>query len=615
MTDLPRGWAAAILDDLFLTVLGGDWGKDPNENLEDSYLVRCIRASELRKWQDEYGKSAAIRRLKYSSLEKRRLQEGDILVEVSGGGPDQAVGRTVLITNTVLSNDPELDYVCTNFFRFCRPSKEIQAKFLNWYLTYFYRSGGTEELQGGSNNLRNLRFPDFVAQKVPIPPLNEQRRIVEKIEAMFDEIDKGVESLRTARNSLGLYGQSLLKSAFEGRLTADWRVQNADKLEAPKTLLARLEEDRDAWYECEFQRWQDDVAKWESDGSKGPKPRKPETFKPIGTLTGAERAVLPKMPSSWVYVRLNDIAHIGSGMSVSKARKLEEPVETPYLRVANVQRGHLDLAEIKTMPVEKSQLSALCLRTWDILFNEGGDRDKLGRGWIWEDQVETCITQNHVFRATPFRHDKGWSEFVSQWGNSYGRDYFEAGGKQTTNLASINKTVLKALPVPICSPAEQAEITRLLNARLEAADALEAEIDAALTRADALRQSILKKAFSGQLVPQDPADEPASALLERIKTEKAERDQAAKRDRKSAPPPKSKARRPTLTDLIVVLEKQKGWISAAKAAQELGIGDGSTSDDVEAFFRQLKDFVDDGAIEVERRGNEDWLHLATAEVS
>ena len=189
---------------------GGDWGKDPNENLEDSYLVRCIRASELRKWQDEYGKSAAIRRLKYSSLEKRRLQEGDILVEVSGGGPDQAVGRTVLITNTVLSNDPELDYVCTNFFRFCRPSKEIQAKFLNWYLTYFYRSGGTEELQGGSNNLRNLRFPDFVAQKVPIPPLNEQRRIVEKIEAMFDEIDKGVESLRTARNSLGLYGQSLL---------------------------------------------------------------------------------------------------------------------------------------------------------------------------------------------------------------------------------------------------------------------------------------------------------------------------------------------------------------------------------------------------------------------
>ncbi|GAW35988.1 type-1 restriction enzyme EcoKI specificity protein [Roseovarius sp. A-2] len=184
------------------------------------------------------------------------------------------------------------------------------------------------------------------------------------------------------------------------------------------------------------------------------------------------------------------------------------------------------------MPVERSQLSALCLRTWDILFNEGGDRDKLGRGWIWEDQVEPCITQNHVFRATPFRHEKGWSIFLSQWGNSYGRDYFEAGGKQTTNLASINKSVLKALPVPICSPAEQAEIVRILDSRLEAADMLEAEIDAALTRADALRQSILKKAFSGHLVPQDPGDEPATTLLARIK---AERGKTNRPTRKKTP--------------------------------------------------------------------------------
>lgn len=499
--------------------------------------------------------------------------------------------------------------------RVCRLTVESEHYNEDFFLTCLQPYLNAVNAETSSVTVKHLSSKTVQDIPLPLPPLKEQRRIVEKIEAMFDEIDKGVDSLQTARTTVGLYRQSLLKSAFEGRLTADWRAQNAHKLEDPQTLLARLEKDRDAWHECEFQRWQDDVATWKSDGSKGPKPRKPETYKPIGALTGAERAVLPKMPSSWVYLRLNDIAHIGSGMSVSKARKLEDPVETPYLRVANVQRGHLDLAEIKTMQVEKSQLSALCLRTWDILFNEGGDRDKLGRGWIWEDQVEICITQNHVFRATPFRHDKGWSVFVSQWGNSYGRDYFEAGGKQTTNLASINKTVLKALPVPICSPAEQAEITRLLNSRLEAADALETEIDAALTRADALRQSILKKAFSGQLVAQDPEEEPASALLERIKTEKAERDKATKRDRKSASNRKPEVRRPTLTDLIEILEKQKDWTSAAKAAQELGIGDGSTSDDVEAFYRQLKDFVEDGAIEVERRGDEDWLRLATAEVS
>lgn len=354
-----------------------------------------------------------------------------------------------------------------------------------------------------------------------LPPLNEQRRIVEKIEAMFGEIDKGVESLQTARAALGLYRQSLLKSAFEGRLTADWRALNADKLEAPDTLLERAEYERDNWHRTAFEEWSEVVEGWKAAGSKGPKPRRPEVYKQSDPLTAEELGLLPEIPEEWIFLRLNDIAAIGSGMSVSKSRKLDDPVEVPYLRVANVQRGFLDLDEIKTMEIERSQAEGLGLATWDVLFNEGGDRDKLGRGWVWENQIPNCITQNHVFRASPFRHDLTWSQFISHWGNSFGRDYFEKGGKQTTNLASINKTVLKALPVPYCSPAEQTEIVRLLDEKLEAAAVLEAEIDASLTRADALRQSILKKAFSGQLVPQDPNDEPASALLERIKTDRA----------------------------------------------------------------------------------------------
>lgn len=356
---------------------------------------------------------------------------------------------------------------------------------------------------------------------LPLPPLNEQRRIVAKIEAMFERIDKGVESLAAAKTTLGLYRQSLLKSAFEGRLTAAWRAQNPDKLETPKALLARIQKEREARYKAALDDWQTALSEWRANGEVGRKPAKPSRPEEQSEVTASELSALPPIPQNWCFLRLADIAAVGSGMSVSKGRVLEDPVDVAYLRVANVQRGRLDLTEVKSMPVERPMVPSLALQMGDVLFNEGGDRDKLGRGWVWEGQIEPCITQNHVFRATPFRFDLTWSKFISQWGNSFGRDYFELGGKQTTNLASINKSVLSALPVPICSPAEQAEITRILDARLTAADVMEAEINAALLRAEALRQSILKQAFAGTLVPQDPTDEPAPTLLARIKAERA----------------------------------------------------------------------------------------------
>ena len=440
------------------------------------------------------------------SVEKYRLQDGDVVISRAG-----SVGFSQLVAK------PEEAVFASYLIRF-RPLVDPK------YFAAFLKSGSywaqISDHKAGIA-VPNVNAKKLGAVKIPIPPLNEQRRIVEKIEALFDEIDKGVESLQTARTTLGLYRQSFLKSAFEGRLTANWRVQNVDKLETPDKLSARAEYERDKWHRTAFEEWSEVVEGWKAAGSKGPKPRRPEVHKQSDPLTAEELGLLPEIPEEWIFLRLNDIAAIGSGMSVSKSRKLDDPVEVPYLRVANVQRGFLDLDEIKTMKIERSQAYGLGLATWDVLFNEGGDRDKLGRGWIWENQVPNCITQNHVFRASPFRHNLTWSQFISHWGNSFGRDYFEKGGKQTTNLASINKTVLKALPVPYCTPAEQAEIVRILDEKLEAAEALEAEIDAALSRADALRQAILKKAFSGQLVPQDPGDEPASALLERIKAERA----------------------------------------------------------------------------------------------
>lgn len=191
--------------------------------------------------------------------------------------------------------------------------------------------------------------------------------------------------------------------------------------------------------------------------------------------------------------------------------------EVPYLRVANVQRGYLDLTEIKTISATEEDIEFLNLKPGDVLFTEGGDRDKLGRGWVWEGQIAECIHQNHIFRARPYLAEIS-PVLLSHAGNSYGRIWFRSNGIQSVNLASINLGVLKQFPIPIAPMDEQKAIVEAVNEKLSQIDGLEAEVGRGLARAVRLRQSILKSAFEGTLVSQDPADEPASVLLERMHT-------------------------------------------------------------------------------------------------
>jgi type I restriction enzyme S subunit len=193
---------------------------------------------------------------------------------------------------------------------------------------------------------------------------------------------------------------------------------------------------------------------------------------------------------------------------------------SPIFGSLTCKRGYLDLEEIKEILATDAEIAVLQLQPGDILLNEGGDRDKLGRGWIWEGQIPTCIHQNHVFRARLHSPDFQ-PKFISWYANSFGQTYFFDEGKQTTNLASINMTKLKALPVPIPPTDEQRRIVQEVDRQLSDTDATLRTIGIALGHADRLRQSILKRAFEGKLVPQDPSDEPASVLLERIRAERA----------------------------------------------------------------------------------------------
>lgn len=193
---------------------------------------------------------------------------------------------------------------------------------------------------------------------------------------------------------------------------------------------------------------------------------------------------------------METIASLTGGLAKSANRKTVASRRlVPYLRVANVQRGYLDLKEIKEIEATEAEVKDLQLEQDDVLFNEGGDRDKLGRGWLWDCQIPEAIHQNHVFRARADRRQVH-PLFLSYCGNSYGAAWFWHHGKQTTNLASISLKVLRAFPISLPPLKIQQQIVTELERRLSVIDRTEQTLRTQLERAKRLRQSILQQAFS-----------------------------------------------------------------------------------------------------------------------
>jgi type I restriction enzyme S subunit len=220
----------------------------------------------------------------------------------------------------------------------------------------------------------------------------------------------------------------------------------------------------------------------------------------IGTADGD----LPPLPTGWSWARLGDVADVVGGVT-KDTKKEHDPtfVEVPYLRVANVQRGHLKLDDVATIRVAPSKAKALRLEQGDVLLNEGGDRDKLARGWVWENQIDECIHQNHVFRAR-IREPRLDPYFLSWTANTIGGEWAQRNGKQSVNLASISLSMIRKMPVIVPPPGDAKGIAAAIRDTQSDFDRLETALNEARSRGAALRRSLLAAAFSGRLVANDP---------------------------------------------------------------------------------------------------------------
>ena len=170
------------------------------------------------------------------------------------------------------------------------------------------------------------------------------------------------------------------------------------------------------------------------------------------------------VPESWGIVSLEDCAFVQTGAAKGRKFSDTEVAQVPYLRVANVQDGHLDLMEMKSITIRKSEIDRYRLQHGDVVLTEGGDFDKLGRGFIWRGQLELCVHQNHVFAVRTDRNRLLPDFFAYQAQSDYGKAYFLKVAHKTTNLACINTTKLKAFPVLIPALDEQREIVAILEA-------------------------------------------------------------------------------------------------------------------------------------------------------
>ena len=405
------------------------------------------------------------------------------------------------------------------------PCGEIEPKFL----LYLFRSIEPVISGKGTGSTFKSITKGFVEDlEFDLPPLLEQHRIVARIEELFSELDKGIESLKTARAQLKVYRQAVLKHAFEGKLTAQWRKENKDKLEKPEQLLARIRQERSARYERQLQEWRIAVKEWEGKGKPGRKPLKPKKPLEIAGVPDDVIANLPRLPKSWIWGRLGGLT---CGVQYGTAAKSAQAGSVPVLRMGNIQNAKFDWADL-VYTSDDDEIMEYLLRDGDVLFNRTNSPDLVGKTAIYGGK-RPAIFAGYLIRVNHIRTFAD-SQYVNLFLNSHvARKYGNSVKTDGVNQSNINGTKLSNYPFPCCLIEEQREVASILEKMLSLVDEMETDIIQELQKADALRQSILTKAFAGQLVAQDPNDEPASVLLDRIKAEKASKSrESTKRTRK-----------------------------------------------------------------------------------
>jgi len=369
---------------------------------------------------------------------------------------------------------------------------------------YIYFIGTSPQFQesiigtASATTLPILSKGKFEMLPIPLPPLPEQHRIVAKIEELFTRLDAGVEALNKVKAQLKHYRQAVLRDAFQGKLTQEWREAHKGELEPASKLLERIKEER-------------------RKNAKG-------KYKELPPLDTSD---LPDLPEGWVWTVIREVSLLVTKGSTPTSYGFHYTSSgINFIKVENLRGGRLDKSSLSEFITEDTHefLKRSKLSENDVLFSIAGT---IGRvAVVQHEDLPANTNQAIALILCPW-------QFISP---SYLKNVLESSiarssiekrprgiGMNNVSLDDVNNIVVPFPPLP-----EQHKIVEEIERRLSVADEIEKAIDQSLKQAGRLRQSILKTAFEGKLVPQDPADEPAEKLLQRIKEERVRQQTEAK---------------------------------------------------------------------------------------
>lgn len=488
---MPAGWTQTALGELVTVLRGISYKGSDARQAPGQGLVPILRANNI---DGELMFEDLVYIPTHYVSDEQLLRSGDIVVAASSGSRS-VVGKAALLRN---------DWV-GSFGAFCfalRPVPDINAALIAAFLqTKEYRNR-VSELAAGVN-INNLRRQHIEGIPVRLPPCNEQDRIVAAIETQFTRLDAAVAALQRARANLKRYRAAVLKAAVEGRLVpteAELARAEGRGYEPAEALIARvLDEHRTGWR-------QNASARRRTDGKV--LPDEPSLF---------ESKNSPSLPSGWTSVKLGAMLHepLRNGHSAKASPAGSGGVRT--LTLTAVTRGDFSEANTKLTVARPEDVSDLWLKPGDIFIERSNTPDLVGTAARYTGSASFAIFPDLLIRArlVPSISDRYVELFLL---SEQARSYFRQKAQGIAgSMPKVDQATVANLAVPLPPRSEQERIADEAERGLTVLKELEVTIDHGLKRAERLRQAILKRAFEGKLVPQDPDDEPADVLLERIR--------------------------------------------------------------------------------------------------